>query len=137
MHHNSRAKFLHHLLGIHIHLLRGIGSDLHNRPLELLPRPHNIIQNRSEEHKSSHHHAIIHRLGRNGRSDWEETKDEDDNPESHGEDVDRNTEDPRETEGTPDECARLGGIVDAVAGADAAGAATVEQEALRDDVRSV
>lgn len=122
------------MIRFHHRRLHGVRRHLHNRPLELFAGPYDIVYHSSDEHKRGHEHAVVHGIRRDRCRDGEETEDENDGPKGDGDDVDGNAEDAGKMEGTPDEGARLGGVVDAAPGADSTGAAAVKEEALGDDV---
>lgn len=131
-----RIKTLSNLLNIrpHHHRLHRVRRHLHDRPLKLFPSPYDIVHNCSDKHKRRHDHAVIHGLGRDRRRDGEETEDENDDPKANRDNIDHDSEDAGKMEGTPYEGAGLSRVVNAVPGADPAGAAAVEEEALGDDV---
>jgi len=118
-------------------LLRLIKRHLNNRPFILFLSPKDIIQHSEQHHRSSHQHAEIHTDSFNRRSDRPKAEEKDNAAENQREQVDRNAPDPWEVKGAPDELSRFAGIVDAVAGSDAAGDAAVEEETLGDDVGGV
>ena len=92
-------------------LLDHIGSHLHNRSLELSPRPDDIIQHRSRDHRCHHYDAIIHMRRARVIQGREKAEDKNDNPEKHREDVDHNSKDAGEMERSPNERAKFGGVV--------------------------
>ena len=68
---------------------------------------------------------------------WEEAEYEDGNPKRHRKDIDTRTPPSWQMERTPHKGLRVRGIVQGVAGADAASHAAIEEEGFRDDVGCV
>ena len=111
---------------------------LHNRPLIHLPRPHDVIEHRKQDHRPSHQHAEIHRLGLHRRGHGPEAEEENDDPKRDREHIDQDAEDAREVKRPPHQLVGLAAVIrDVGRFPDRARAPAPKEEALGDEVRGV
>lgn len=91
-------------------------DDLNDRAGVSFSCKKDIISHRKHNDRSRHDDGIIHRSGLHWRRDGPEAEEEDYQSESDGEDVDEDSEDAGEVEGSPIEVSVVGITGDAGAG---------------------
>ena len=112
-----------------------IWRDLHNRTLEVLARPHEVVEGGEQDDETSHEATEVHRHGSHRRRVREETKEKDNDAKDHTEGIDDGAKDSRDVEGAPDQLRSLRGLGgDFVLVANHTLAAAPEQKTLSDQV---